>query len=127
MSFICPRCYAPALEICTALELPSDSRSDEITLQVVSCSACQFHGLAVYEESRRGLLETERWDHTGYQAAEELVEELIQTLHSCPEPANPRCTCQVHARFNRQDSQGRWRGLDDLGALAAFRMELAQE
>ena len=54
MSFACPECLTKSLKITAKLELPPDSRSDEITVQVVACSRCGFAGVAVYEESRRG-------------------------------------------------------------------------
>lgn len=57
MAFICPQCFGKGtLEIKVSMQLPSDSRSDEIALQTVGCSQCGFQGLAVYEESRRGTL-----------------------------------------------------------------------
>ena len=67
MAFLCPACDAAGgLKITRRLELPPDSRSDEITLQIVRCRRCNFEGLAIYEESRRGALGDEAVDHRGY-------------------------------------------------------------
>ncbi len=68
---ICPDCQANPLKITQSLELPSDIRNDEITLQIVHCDECGFHGLAVYQESRRGALDSESWEHEGYRVSEE--------------------------------------------------------
>ena len=60
MAFVCPECHtSESLRITRSLELPPDSRSDEITLQIIRCSSCRFAGVAVYEESRRGRLDDE--------------------------------------------------------------------
>jgi C4-type Zn-finger protein len=47
MSLICPACGSAELAITLSLELPPDAYDDEITLQVVECAGCGFHGLAV--------------------------------------------------------------------------------
>ncbi len=67
MPFQCPECSTKTLKITHKLELPPDSRSDEITLQIIECSGCGFGGIAVYEESRRGALDDDSFDHTGYR------------------------------------------------------------
>ena len=60
MAFVCPECHMPgALRITVSLQLPADSRSDDIALQIVECAHCQFKGIAIYEESRRGPLESD--------------------------------------------------------------------
>jgi hypothetical protein len=59
MSFVGPECHANSLAITQSIELPPDGRSDEISLQIVACQACGFAGTAVYEESRRGALDSE--------------------------------------------------------------------
>jgi len=54
MAFQCPECKRDSsLRIVQRIEVPPDSRSDQITLQVVRCGSSQFEGIAVYEESRR--------------------------------------------------------------------------
>ena len=109
MSFLCPECLAPStLEITWSLSLPPDSRSDEICLQVVSCAACDFQGLAVYEESRRGPLDAEHWDHLGYKVGLDLVLVVESALRGCQDPVNPDCTCDAHRNYGQKDAQGRW-------------------
>jgi hypothetical protein len=48
--------------------LPADDQWDEIAVQDLRCSSmgCGFRGIAVYEESRRGALDSECVVHTGY-------------------------------------------------------------
>lgn len=86
MPFRCPSCDQPSLEITQSLELPADDQWDEIALQALKCSAtaCGFTGIAVYEESRRGALDSECVVHTGYAMSSphiadiQRVAELIQ-------------------------------------------------
>ena len=109
MSFQCPQCLAPSsLEIIWSLSLPPDIRSDEICLQVVRCTACDFRGLAVYEETRRGPLDAEHWDHLGYRASPGLALSIETALRGCHDPVNPDCSCAAHRNFGQVDAQGRW-------------------
>ena len=73
MALQCPDCTLYTLQTAISIELPPDSRSDEIALQVVRCSQCGFSGLAVYEESRRGALDDESVDHRAYRVSAEAV------------------------------------------------------
>ena len=68
MTFLCPSCSRPDLNIIRRIELPPDDQWDEIAVQELACSAsgCGFKGIAVYEESRRGALDSECVVHTGY-------------------------------------------------------------
>jgi len=68
MPFLCPSCNKPSLEIVRSIELPPDDEWDEITVQTLVCSgaACGFSGIGIYEESRRGALDSECVRHTGY-------------------------------------------------------------
>lgn len=119
MPFTCPECHTQsALRITHRLELPPDARSDDITLQVVRCSQCRFEGLAVYEESRRGALDSESYSHTGYEVGKAQLSALKKAIGRCPKTRDPRCTCTVHEEYGRRDAHGRWTGLDafDLGA-----------
>ena len=120
MSFYCPDCQRPTLEIGLRMELPSDSRSDEIAVQIVTCSACGFAGVGVYEESRRGALDSESWDHTVYRMPPAALEQLRQALRRCPDPANPRCPCESHQRLGRRNETGRWVGPEGLGPSFAL-------
>lgn len=125
MPFLCPECATPkSLRIVLKLELPSDSRSDEITLQVIECSRCDFAGIAVYEESRRGALGDESFDHTGYRVRTKVLKALKKAIRQCPEPNNWRCECSTHRTLGRKDASGRWNALDDIPREGAFRLEL---
>jgi hypothetical protein len=125
MSFLCPECSTPkSLRITFKLELLSDSRSDEIALQIVECSHCGFAGIAVYEESRRGALDSESFDHTGYRVSADDLKILEETIKQCPEPANRRCECSTHRTLGRKNTLGRWNALDGIHLEGAFNMEL---
>jgi hypothetical protein len=99
------------LTITHRLELPPDARSDEITLQVVRCMQCGFEGLAAYEESRRGALDSESWSHTGYEADKAGLRAFKRAVRACPRRGDPRCTCAAHERYGQRDAGGRWSGL----------------
>ena len=127
MSFVCPDCLTPgSLEITLSMQLPSDSRSDDIALQIVECSNCRFQGVAAYEESRRGALDSESWDHTGFRVAIDDVKALIETIQSCPRPSDEGCPCPVHRTLSRKNASGRWCGLDDVKVLGSFPMKWAK-
>lgn len=111
MSFICPDCAGKRLRIASSLELPPDSRWDEITLQVVECPECGFRGAAVYEESRRGALDSEVWNHRGHRLAAAPLQTLIEDVAACPEPGNSACPCATHQKWGRTDATGQWPGL----------------
>ena len=84
MSFLCPECSSRSLNIILSLELPPDSRSDEITLQTVECSQCGFSGIAVYEESRRGALDSESVDHYSYRVGVDDLRALKKDNQTMP-------------------------------------------
>lgn len=113
MSFICPDCSGKRLRIASSLELPPDSWWDEITLQVVECPQCGFRGAAVYEESRRGALDSEAWNHGGLRVAEALMRTLIDDIAGCPAPRDSDCRCAGHLRWGRTDASGRWLGVPE--------------
>jgi ferredoxin len=126
MPFRCPQCRSEAsLEITAALELPPDSRSDEIALQVVGCRMCGFRGLAVYEESRRGSLERDDFSHIGYRVSPDAVESVLAAIRSCPQPGNVRCKCEAHTALSRKDVYGVWQGLLEMQHGQTFGMRLA--
>jgi hypothetical protein len=124
MPFLCPQCTSPgALDIKLKIELPPDSRSDEIMLQVVECSRCDFAGIAVYEESRRGALDSESFDHTGFRVTADDRKELKKTIRSCPAPTNWRCQCPSHRLLGRQDASGRWNALAEIHTEGRFELK----
>jgi hypothetical protein len=124
MAFTCPDCSTRgSLHITLSLELPPDSRSDEITLQLVGCQRCGFRGVAIYEESRRGALDSEHWDHTGYRVEEEVLASLTRTMEACPDPRNARCSCKAHRTLRNRSPSGRWLMPEGLGWPNQFSME----
>jgi hypothetical protein len=109
MSFQCPQCAnRNSLKIVKSIELAPDSRSDEISLQVVRCQDCKYEGLAVYEESSRGALDAESVDHYGYSVDREMLRSIKSLINNCPEPRDARCVCSSHQKLNQRDKSGRW-------------------
>lgn len=125
MPFVCPECSRHgSLNIVLSIELPPDSRSDEITLQIVECSDCQFAGIAVYEESRRGPLDSESFHHTGYHLSKSQLRDLRKAIRSCPDRTNWRCRCPAHKMLSQTDGAGRWKTLRDLETTEAFPVKI---
>lgn len=109
MGFQCPDCNnRTSLQIIERIELPPDARSDEITLQIVKCQRCQFEAVAIYEESHRGALDSEVFDHYGYAIGQDELKALKTLIRRCPEPKNRRCGCESHSALKRKDASGRW-------------------
>lgn len=128
MSFRCPECLDPtALKITAGIELPPDNRSDEITLQIITCAACGFTGLAVYQESRRGSFGRESFEHVGYYAPASQVAALQQMLTCCPDAGNRWCRCPAHHTLATRDTAGRWNGLDMLRCEKPFKLRLSPD
>ena len=111
MSFQCHACHQQRLSIVLSIELTPDSRSDEITLQLIACSVCGWEGMAIYEESRRGALDSATFSHVGYQLPRGEVELLRALILACPSRRNPFCTCKAHQSLGHQSAAGRWDGL----------------
>jgi hypothetical protein len=88
--------------------MPPDARSDEIALQIVKCQRCHFEAVAIYEESRRGALDSEEFDHYGCALDQKELKELKALIKQCPEPKNRRCSCDTHLKLDRKDASGRW-------------------
>ena len=125
MPFCCPDCLSTdGLEIDAAIQLPPDSRSDEIFIQLGRCRQCGFQGAAVYEESRRGALDQDDWSHTGYCLELEVCRRWEGLIRSCPDPFNWRCRCQAHLAFNAVDAWGRWQLPPELARCATFPMQM---
>ena len=114
MPFICPECATKSLNVTSSLELPPDSRSDEMTLQAVRCARCQFSAIAVYEESRRGGLDSESVDHRGIRVSADDVRAIEKAISACPRPRNRRCECASHRALGGRTAGGRWDGLRDV-------------
>ncbi len=76
--FKCPACEEFKLEIKKSLDLGSDERSDEVAIQCVKCENCEFYGVTIYEESRRGARDS--FYHFGYEASKEQFEILYNDI-----------------------------------------------
>jgi len=124
LPFICPHCaQSGTLQIRCTLELPADSRWDEIVLQVVACTGCGLAALAVYSESRRGALESECCDHTGYYVNYCDLLRIAELIQGCPHPGDPHCSCPSHRLFGGRDANGEWNGLECLHLEGQFALE----
>lgn len=77
----------------------------------------------MYEEARRGALNTESWEHTGYRMGGDELAVLAESIRCCPDPKNPHCRCPVHIILGRR-SFGRWVGLRGFDILDRFPMRL---
>lgn len=110
---ICPRCETAHFKQVAHLELPGDSRSDEIRLQLYECQLCAMRAVAVYEESRRGTLDSESWTHKGWTIDVESWEQLAAQIANCPQPDAGHCDCAIHRSLGGTDALGRWNGLAD--------------
>lgn len=76
---VCPRCDALTLEVTHQMSV-DDAAWDEVALQAVRCTSCDFTAGAIYEESRRGNPKGETVHHTGLPMAQEVYDELAATL-----------------------------------------------
>ena len=123
MGFACPQCSENSLAIGRSIELPADSRSDEIALQMVKCESCGFRGLAVYQESRRGALDSESWEHVGYQINGQDLKIIVDLINTCHQPRDAGCHCLAHRSLRGQNDQGRWSGLNNFDVTSTFAMQ----
>lgn len=125
MAFRCPDCSTPGwMRITQKIELPYDSRSDEIMLQVVKCGRCRFEAIAVYEESGRGGFGDESIDHRGYYVTESDLKAVKDKISQCPNPRNGKCRCHVHKQLGSKDKNGRWNGLSGIELGQRFEMKI---
>lgn len=96
-NFVCPMCKNNKLIIEKSIELGPDARNDENSLQAIKCGNCGFHGVAYYQESRRGAGES--WEHTGYPMQNKHFQQLLDQLNKCQSPSNSACRCKTHQDF----------------------------
>ena len=122
--FLCPKCSNHSLKISSSIELPYDSRSDEIALQIIKCSRCSYEGVAVYEESRRGGFDSETINHTGYDLPAEDLKSLKALIAKCPKPKETGCQCKSHQKLGIKNEYGRWIGIEQLNYGKHFVMKL---
>ena len=106
--FECPECHTANLAISLSITLPPDSRSDDIILQIVRCRHCHFRAAAIYEESRRGRLDSESWEHRGYRIGQEELARLNRLLKSCQARKDKDCDCPAHQALGQRNEYGRW-------------------
>lgn len=123
MSFICPDCTHAKLNVIKSIMLPADSRSDEIALQMITCSHCGFTGLAIYEESRRGVLRRDHFSHIGYDLPTAEMDIVRDLIARCPNRRSPRCQCTTHKMLGHQDKAGRWDGLRVIRCGSSFTIQ----
>ncbi|MBW2536503.1 MAG: WD40 repeat domain-containing protein [Deltaproteobacteria bacterium] len=112
MASTCPKCKDVESEMVCFLELPYDSRSDEITLFVNRCPACDHRYLGVYEESRRGALGEDHWNYHQIECSTAAWEELKELISACPARRSYQCDCPAHQKLGLRDKAGYWNGLD---------------
>ena len=124
MQIICPRCLALSMKITSSIELPPDSRSDEITVQTLKCSKCGFAGLGVYEESRRGRLDSESIDHRGYYMDDSSLASIERMIRQCPEPNQSGCQCRIHRFLSCVNEFGKWNWLDKIAHKETFKLKM---
>lgn len=118
MGFLCPDCSKKSLNIIISMELGSDARSDETSLQAIACENCAFIGVAIYEESRRGA--SDSWHHFGYPLLKEDYDQFLEQFNSCPAPRDPKCQCDVHQQFGVTDDRGNLTPLLNLSTLDKY-------
>lgn len=124
MQFVCPKCLGLSIKIISSIELPPDSRSDEIGVQTIRCSKCGFAALGVYEESRRGGLDSESVDHRGYYVDNSSLASIEKMIGQCPEPKKSTCRCRIHRSFSHVDDVGRWNWLDTIQYKEKFKIQI---
>lgn len=124
MKFICPRCRGVSMKITSSIELPPDARSDEINLQILKCLKCGFDGIGVYEETRRGKLDSELVHHRGYYVDDSVLASLEKMIKQCPKPKKTSCLCKIHHFLGCTNAFGMWNWLDKIPRKDAFKLEL---
>ena len=125
MGFQCPQCENPgSLGIVTAVQLFRGHCVNEITMQLIECSHCNFAGLAVYEEGRLEPSDTRAWKHSGYRLPPGMYDRIMADLKSCPDQLDPECSCKLHRDLSGCDARGEWLGIEKLGIKGRFPMRL---
>jgi hypothetical protein len=120
MGLVCPKCSETNMKIVSQIQLPPDSRSDEVSVQILKCKKCNFKGLAVYEESRRGPLDDESIHHRVFNVSETLLREIKEKISLCPTPKKINCKCMTHFELKKKDNLGRTILINDLNDFESF-------
>ncbi|KON32098.1 MAG: hypothetical protein AC479_07875 [miscellaneous Crenarchaeota group-6 archaeon AD8-1] len=124
MVFKCPICFGGTLQITSSIELPPDSRSDEIAVQILKCSKCGFAGLGVYEETRRGELDSESFYHRGYYTDDFTLASIEKMIGECPKPKKSCCKCSIHSSLAFVNKFGRWVWLEKIPHKETFELQI---
>jgi len=107
MAVSCPECSTPdSLHVERGMELPPDQWSDEIYFCIVECASCGFRGVAVFEESRRGALDSECMRSAVYRVPAEELSALQAAIEHCPTPKDRTCRCLDHLAVAQAHAQG---------------------
>ena len=122
--FICPRCRGGSMKINSSIELPPDSHSDEITVQTLKCSKCGFAGLGIYEETRRGRLDSESFYHRGYYVDDSTLDSIEKMIRQCPNPKKSGCRCRIHRSLGSANEFGRWNWLEKIPHKETFKLQI---
>ena len=122
MNLVCPRCLGVSMKMTSSIELPPDARSDEITVQTLKCSKCGFAGLGIYEESRRGRLEFESIEHSGYFMDDSTFASIDKMIRQCPKPKKSSCSCRIHRSLGCVNEFGRWNWLEKTPHKETFKI-----
>ena len=111
MAFGCPDCGKCTVAIVSRIELRSDSKWDEIALQLIRCNECGFKGIATNQENRWGAMDSEVVHHHGYHVEPELWQSLKTLIETCLERNSDHCTCASCEKLNACDENGVWNWL----------------
>ena len=125
MGLICPQCHDATMNIVSKIELPPDNRSDEITVQILTCSKCNYQGIAVYEESRRGSFDNDSVSHQGYFVDSNFLTEVEDFIGQCKNPRDTYCHCKGHRFFETTGCYGNWIWKDQLKKYKKFNIQFS--
>jgi hypothetical protein len=127
MTIQCPTCKPVAMHLVRSMELPPDSRSDEVTLSLYECGRCGCRAATVYEESRRGAMDDDSYHVDGFLLAEADYDLLRRIVGRCPAPSARQCTCPAHAILSRTGASGAWDGLRANGIVPSGYFDVITE
>jgi hypothetical protein len=126
MVFTCPSCLAASMEITSSIELPHDNRSDEISVQILKCSKCDFAGLGIYEESRRGRLNSKSFHHRAFYVNNSVLESIEKMIKQCSKPKYPNCKCKIHRSLDCVNKNGRWNWHEKIPHKKTFKLQITE-
>ena len=123
----CPDCGGRGTVISSGgIELPADDFWDEISLTLISCTACDFRGAVVGAESRgHGTLDDDTLTTEGHRLGRSSWESIHALIKRCPCPANPRCECRAHQELDAKVVWGTWGRFQGYETEGRFEIRLA--